>query len=44
MATVNEILTQALLMKASDIHITVGLAPVFRLHGELVPQQDDFQV
>ncbi|MFZ5688128.1 MAG: type IV pilus twitching motility protein PilT [Bacillota bacterium] len=40
MSVANEILMQALIKKASDIHITVGVPPVFRLHGELVPQQE----
>lgn len=34
----NEILKIALQKKASDIHLKAGLPPVFRIHGELVPQ------
>jgi twitching motility protein PilT len=40
MPFVNEIMALAILKKASDIHITAGLPPVFRLNGELVPQRE----
>ncbi len=36
----NDILRLALQKKASDIHLKAGLPPVFRIHGELVPQAD----
>lgn len=34
---INEILTQAVNSKASDIHLTVGMPPVIRIFGELYP-------
>jgi twitching motility protein PilT len=36
LATVENILTQGLQHKASDIHITVGLPPQARVHGSLI--------
>lgn len=36
----NDILKLALQKKASDVHLKAGLPPVFRIHGELVPQAD----
>lgn len=33
----NEILTKAMEMNASDIHLKHGVMPVFRIHGRLVP-------
>ncbi|MCG7345003.1 type IV pilus twitching motility protein PilT [Sporosarcina sp. ACRSL] len=33
--TIDHILTKAFELKASDIHVTVGVSPVFRIHGEL---------
>jgi len=36
----NDILKLALQKKASDIHLKAGLPPVFRIHGELVPQTE----
>ena len=30
-----ELLTKAANIKASDVHITVGLPPVYRVNGEL---------
>lgn len=33
--TIDHILTKAFELKASDIHLTVGVPPVFRIHGEL---------
>ncbi|MCM3743485.1 type IV pilus twitching motility protein PilT [Sporosarcina luteola] len=33
--TIDEILKKAYELKASDIHLTVGVPPVFRIHGEL---------
>ncbi|WP_153732684.1 type IV pilus twitching motility protein PilT [Sporosarcina obsidiansis] len=32
---IDQLLTEAFQMKASDIHLTVGVPPVFRVHGEL---------
>lgn len=37
---INEILAQAAEYKASDVHLTVGRPPVFRINGVLVPQDD----
>jgi len=37
---INEILIKAKEMKASDTHLTVGRPPVFRLHGDLIPQDN----
>ncbi|MCW2277281.1 type IV pilus twitching motility protein PilT [Heliophilum fasciatum] len=34
---IDSILTFAVKQKVSDVHITVGLPPVFRMHGEMVP-------
>jgi len=36
----NDILRLALQKKASDIHLKAGLPPIFRIHGELVPQPE----
>ena len=35
MVTIDEILAAAKEMKASDVHITVGVPPKVRVHGEL---------
>ena len=35
--TVEEIMKKAIEAKASDVHITVGLPPKMRVHGDLVP-------
>ncbi|EGQ22553.1 4-diphosphocytidyl-2-C-methyl-D-erythritol kinase [Sporosarcina newyorkensis 2681] len=32
---IDQLLTEAFQMKASDIHLTVGVPPVFRVHGDL---------
>ncbi|HIU63928.1 MAG TPA: type IV pilus twitching motility protein PilT [Candidatus Avacidaminococcus intestinavium] len=32
---IDELLEQAVLLQASDVHLTVGLPPVFRINGEL---------
>lgn len=37
MKLINEILTEAITLKASDIHITVGVPVMIRLRGELRP-------
>jgi twitching motility protein PilT len=41
MLNVNELLKSAFEKKASDIHITVGSAPLFRINGSLVPFGDN---
>lgn len=41
MQSINEILTEAITLKASDIHITVGVPVIIRLRGELCPLNDD---
>ena len=33
--TIDELLEMAFKLHASDIHLTVGVPPVFRIHGEL---------
>ncbi|MDG5786864.1 type IV pilus twitching motility protein PilT [Evansella sp. AB-P1] len=33
--TINQLLTEAMRLEASDIHLTIGKAPVLRIHGEL---------
>lgn len=37
---INDIIAQAARLDASDIHITVGMPPVFRIHGTLYPLND----
>lgn len=39
--SINEILIDAIEKKASDVHITVGRPPVFRIHGHLDPVGDE---
>lgn len=41
MQSINEILTEAITLKASDIHITVGVPVMIHLRGELRPLNDD---
>ena len=41
MQSIKEILTEAITLKASDIHITVGVPVMIRLRGELRPLNDD---
>ncbi len=41
MQSINEILTEAITLKASDIHITVGVPVMIRRRGELCPLNDD---
>ena len=41
MKPLKEILYDALHLKASDIHLTVGLPPVYRIDGELRPLEDE---
>jgi len=36
----NEVLEKAADLKASDVHLTVNISPVFRIQGELVVQKD----
>ena len=38
---INDILTEAIHLKASDIHITVGLPAIIRLRGDLTPLNDE---
>ncbi len=38
---IHELLIQAHEMKASDVHLSSGLVPVFRVHGELSPRDMD---
>ena len=38
---INDILTEAIHLKASDIHITVGLPAMIRLRGDLTPLNDE---
>lgn len=33
--TIDDLLTSAFELRASDIHLTVGVPPIFRIHGEL---------
>lgn len=39
--TINDILIEAIHLKASDIHITVGVPAMIRLRGELTPLNDE---
>lgn len=41
MKSINEILTEAITLKASDIHITVGVPVMIRLRGELKPLDEE---
>ena len=41
MKSINDILTEAIALKASDIHITVGVPVMVRLRGELLPLNDE---
>ncbi len=41
MKTVTELLVLAQNQKASDIHISVGLPPVFRINGQLIQLRED---
>ena len=41
MSMMREILTRAVAAEASDIHITVGNTPLFRIHGELQNDASD---
>lgn len=34
---IDPLLREAVTRKASDLHLSVGLPPVIRLHGELIP-------
>lgn len=36
MVNIDEILTKAVEMKASDIHMTINMPPIYRINGELV--------
>lgn len=37
MLIINNLLREAVLAQASDIHLAVGIAPVFRINGNLIP-------
>ena len=39
-STLHELLIDALEKKASDVHLTVGLPPMMRLHGKLMPLRE----
>ena len=39
MEQIDTILTAAYEKKASDVHLVVGAAPVFRVDGKLIPQK-----
>ncbi len=41
MLTIDELLRLAVARKASDVHLTVGLPPLFRIDGELTPQEGE---
>ncbi|RMG74026.1 MAG: PilT/PilU family type 4a pilus ATPase [Nitrospirae bacterium] len=41
---INELLKKAYAMEASDLHIKVGSPPVMRVHGELVPMDEEGRV
>ena len=41
MKPLKEILYDALQLDASDIHLTVGLPPVYRIDGELRPLENE---
>jgi twitching motility protein PilT len=43
MRVILELLTQAFQHKASDIHVSVGTTPMFRIDGELVPYGSPLQ-
>ncbi|WP_349408034.1 type IV pilus twitching motility protein PilT [Pseudalkalibacillus sp. SCS-8] len=36
---IHQLLILAHDMKASDVHLSCGLAPIFRVHGELIPRE-----
>lgn len=39
--TINDILSDAIKVNASDVHLFVGLPPIFRVNGELSPSKRD---
>jgi len=41
MSVLNDLLKMAFEKEASDIHLTVGMAPVLRIHGELKPYGEE---
>lgn len=41
MITLRELLEEMVTMDASDLHLTVGVPPVFRVDGELVPSEHE---
>ncbi|NOX19726.1 MAG: PilT/PilU family type 4a pilus ATPase [Nitrospirae bacterium] len=41
---INELLKKAYSMEASDLHIKVGSPPIMRIHGELVPMNEEGRI
>lgn len=41
---INELLKKAYSMEASDLHIKVGSPPIMRVHGELIPMNEEGRV
>lgn len=41
MYSIDELLIEAFKQKASDVHLTVGMAPIYRIHGKLRPVEGD---
>jgi twitching motility protein PilT len=41
MIDIDELLQKAVVRKASDVHITAGLPPVFRIDGRLIPSDEE---
>lgn len=41
MRSLDEILTDAFYKSASDVHLTAGSPPVYRINGKLIPQKDE---
>ncbi|APZ50197.1 type IV pili twitching motility protein PilT [Jeotgalibaca sp. PTS2502] len=41
MRSLDEILTDAFYKSASDVHLTTGSPPVYRINGKLIPQKDE---
>ena len=41
MRSLDEILTDAFYKSASDVHLTTGSPPVYRINGMLIPQKDE---
>ncbi|MBN2222270.1 MAG: type IV pilus twitching motility protein PilT [Vallitaleaceae bacterium] len=41
MYTIDELLIEAFNQKASDVHLTVGMPPIYRIHGKLRPVEGE---